>query len=154
MRSVVAKSHIAQRDIPTVDEHPSSHSCTASTSAAIPSFSGAVGNGQVGEFHVSRLDEEGTQISTVGFPIVVSIATDSLAVADDHDITVEQGLHHARNSDVRFELDSVSPFIAVGLEDSIAEGAYRVPVSVVGALSYLIQCHRFNLLFFLCLTIR
>ncbi|OYE04698.1 hypothetical protein CDG79_11840 [Nostoc sp. 'Peltigera membranacea cyanobiont' 232] len=87
-------------------------------------------------------------------PIVVGIATDCFAVADDHDITVEQGLHHARNSDVRFELDRISSCIPVGLEDSIAEAAYRVAVSVVGGLSYLIQCHRFYLKFFLCLTIR
>ncbi|MHC5738900.1 hypothetical protein [Nostoc sp.] len=91
---------------------------------------------------------------SVGLPIVVGIATDTLAVADDHDITVEQGLHHPGNSDVRFELDRISSGIAVGLEDSIAESAYRVAISVVGALSYLIQCHGFYLLFFVCLTIR
>ncbi|OYE04695.1 hypothetical protein CDG79_11820 [Nostoc sp. 'Peltigera membranacea cyanobiont' 232] len=81
----------------------------------------------------------------VSYPIVVGIATDGLAVADDHNITVEQGLHHARNSDVRFKLDRISSCIPVGLEDGIAEGAYRVAVSVVSALSYLIQCHRFYL---------
>ncbi|MHC0068821.1 hypothetical protein ACWATR_39180, partial [Nostoc sp. UIC 10890] len=143
MSSVIAKSYIAQRDIPSVDEHPSSHSrTTTSFGAAIPSFSGAVGNCQVVEFHVSRLDEEGTQISIVRLPIVVGIATDRLPVADDHDITVEQGLHHARNSDVRFELDHISSWIDVGLPDSIAEAAYCVAISVINGLSDLIQCHR------------
>ncbi|MDZ8263790.1 hypothetical protein [Nostoc sp. ChiQUE01b] len=147
MYKVVAKSHIAQRDVSIIDEHPSSHSRTASTSATIPSLSSPVGNSQVEEFHVSRQDEEGTQISIVSLPIVIDIATEGLAVADDEDITVNQILHHPGNSGVRFQFDRVSSCIAVGLEDSIAESAYRVSVSVISGLSDFIQCHNLNLKF-------